>query len=71
MPLRYNDYKNNEDVDLIEKQHIVESRLMELERMISGQRIDEVKSNYELRSQMAKNRMNFLKYEYCTVIDAL
>jgi len=52
-------------------QNIVEERLLELERCVSGQRIDEIKSNYELRAEMAKNRMNFFKAEYCTIIDAV
>jgi hypothetical protein len=70
-PRRYEDYKANEEVELIEKQNIVEARLIELERVVSGQRIDEVKSNYELRAEMAKNRMMFYQAEYCTIIDAI
>ena len=50
---------------------MVRGRLQELKDCVSGQRIDEVKSNYELRAEMAKNRMNFFKAEYCTIIDAI
>ena len=65
------DFKDNGQVELQEVQKVVQDRLKELEDCVSGQRIDEVKSNYELRAEMAKNRMNFYKAEYCTIIDAV
>mmetsp|Transcript_4851 Transcript_4851/g.4604 ORF Transcript_4851/g.4604 Transcript_4851/m.4604 type:complete len:190 (-) Transcript_4851:1729-2298(-) len=58
-------------MEVEEWQDIVKDRLIELERCVSGQRIDEVKSNYDLRAEMAKNRMLHLKAEYCTIIDAV
>lgn len=68
---RFNKYEDNDEVEVEEMQQVVQNRLLELENCVSGQRIDEVKSNYELRAEMAKNRMLHLKAEYCTIIDAV
>lgn len=69
--MKFEDYKDNDNVDLIEKQTLVHAKLMELQRIVSGQRIDEVRYNYDLRAEMAKNRTLTLKYEYCTIVDAV
>ena len=52
------DINDNGDMELEIKEKQVYRRLMHLESTISGQMIDELKSNYELRSKNAKYRLN-------------
>ena len=56
--ITFDDINDHGDMELEIKEKQVQHRLMQLENTISGQMIDEVKSNYELRSKNAKYRLN-------------
>lgn len=58
-PTAMTEIVDHDSYELLEKERKVYERLVELERnTISGQFIDEIKSNYELRSKNAKFRLN-------------
>lgn len=48
------DFEDEIDIIIEEKKDHVENQLLELEEVISGQQIEQVKTNYELRNKLAK-----------------